>query len=269
MTIKTIVLHLASDKRLAARREATFKLAVEHGAMVVGVAPLAPPVAAIYGEMPISVELIEDQMRQGRERAETLTRELRAAGERANVATQQFVEEGESTDVLARHAASADLLVLAQDAPGEAPAVADELALRSAAPVLFIPYIGAHEQIGRRIVVGWNGAREAARAMRDALPFLKRAEQVTLVAAELDERRRPELDRATAFLERHGVAAQARHLSSVDVGAGDFLLNALADESADLLVMGAYGHSRLRELALGGATRHVLRSMTAPVLMSH
>jgi nucleotide-binding universal stress UspA family protein len=105
--------------------------------------------------------------------------------------------------------------------------------------------------------------------MRDAVPFLVRAEQVTLIAADLGPERRAQMDRALACLERHGVTAQARNLPGADIDAGDVLLNAIADQGADLLVMGAYGHSRLRELVLGGATRHVLRHMTAPVLMSH
>ena len=267
--IKTIVLHLAADAHLAARRQAALALAAKHGAAIMGVAPLAAPMAAAYVEAPVSAELIEAQIREARTQAETLGRELQAMTERAALTAAWFAEEGDPADVLARHAASADLLVLSQEESGEALGVADDLALRSAAPVLFIPYAGAHYEIGSRVLVGWNGAREGARAMRDALPFLTRAEQVTLVAADLAPERRPELDRALAFLTRHGVAAQARSLPETDVDAGDVLLSAIADEDADLLVMGAYGHSRLRELVLGGATRHVLRHMTAPVLMSH
>ena len=267
--IKTIVLHLASDARLPARQQATFGLAAEHGAAVLGVAPISPPMAAAYGEVPISAELIEEQRRQAQARAEAAGREFRAAGERAKLSVDWLAEENDPAEALAGYAACADLLVLSQEAPGDALNIADELALRSAAPVLFIPYAGSHETIGRKALVAWNGAREAARAMRDALPLLARAEQVTLVAADVPAGRRPGLDGARAYLERHGVAAQARNIPGADVDAGDVLLNAIADEGADLLVMGAYGHSRLRELVLGGVTRHVLRHMTAPVLMSH
>ncbi len=265
--IKTIVLHLAADGRRAARQQAAFGLAAAHGATVLGVAPVAPPTAMTYSEVPVSAELIEEQTRQASAQAETLGREFRAASETAKLATDWVAEEGDPADVLARHAACADLLALSQDEPGAAPGVVDDLVLRSAAPVLVVPYAGSHQTIGRRVLVAWNGAREACRAMRDALPFLTRAEQVTLIAADLAPERRAVMERALGFLERHGVTAQARNVTGAD--AGDVLLNAIADQGADLLVMGAYGHSRLRELVLGGATRHVLRHMTAPVLMSH
>ena len=266
--IKTIVLHLAGDSRQAVRRKAAFGLAAAHGAAVLGVAPMAPPIAAAYGEAPMSAQLIEAQMEQAREQAETVGREFQAAGENAKLATEWLAEDGDPADVLARYAASADLLVLSQEEQGQAIGVVDDLVLGSAAPVLLIPYAGSYETIGRQVVVAWNGGREAARAMRDALPLLARAERVTLVAADLAPERRADLDRAATFLERHGVAAQTRALAAADIEAGDALLNAISDLDADLLVMGAYGHSRLRELVLGGATRHVLRHMTAPVLMS-
>ena len=267
--IRTIVLHLAADDRRAARRQAAFGLAAAHGATVLGVASVAPPTAITYSEVPVSAELVEQQIQQARAQAETLGREFRAAAEAAKLAVGWLAEDGHPADVLARHAACADLLALSQDEPGAALGVVDDVVLSSSAPVLVVPYAGSHQTIGRRVLVAWNGAREASRAMRDALPFLARAEQVTLIAAGLSPERLAVLERALSYLEQHGVAAQARNVPGAEIDAGDVLLNAVADEGADLLVMGAYGHSRLRELVLGGATRHVLRHMTAPVLMSH
>ena len=266
--IKTVLLHLGGDAGRPARQAAALRLAAEHGAAVLGAAPLAPPTAS-YGEVPVAVELLQAQRQQAQAQAETMGREFKSAAEAAGLAADWLAEEGDAADVLARFAASADLLVLSQEEPGAGAGIADELALRAAPPILFLPYAGAWDEIGRRVLVAWNGSREAARAMRDALPLLARAESVTLVAADMPPAREAELDRARAFLERHGVAATTRKLPGTDVQAGDVLLNAIADEGADLLVMGAYGHSRLRELVLGGATRHVLRHMTAPVLMSH
>ena len=266
--IKTVLLHLGGDAGRAARQKEALRLAAEHGAAVLGAAALAPPIAG-YGEVPVAVELLQAQREQAQAQAEAMGREFKAAADGAGIDADWLAEEGDAADVLARFAGSADLLVLSQEEPGAGLGVADDLVLRAAPPVLFLPYAGAWDEIGRRVLVAWNGSREAARAMRDALPFLARAGQVTLVAADLAPSREAELGRARAFLERHGVAAKARKLSGTDVEAGDVLLNAIADEGADLLVMGAYGHSRLRELVLGGATRHVLRHMTAPVLMSH
>jgi nucleotide-binding universal stress UspA family protein len=123
------------------------------------------------------------------------------------------------------------------------------------------------------VVIAWNSAREAARAVHDAMPLLIAAEAVTVLT--IDPREGPqghgELPGAdiSLHLARHGVKAQVERTVSADLPVGEVLLSRLADLGADLLVMGAYGHSRMRELLLGGATRSLLQSMTVPVLMSH
>ena len=114
-------------------------------------------------------------------------------------------------------------------------------------------------------MVAWNGSREAARAVKDALPFLVDAEAVTVVAAGEDAA--ASLEPITALLKRHGAPVTAKQIEPGS-GAGATLLDAAAAERADLLVMGAYGHSRLREIVLGGATREVLRGARIPVLLS-
>jgi nucleotide-binding universal stress UspA family protein len=114
--------------------------------------------------------------------------------------------------------------------------------------------------------VAWNATRQAARAVHDAMPFLEAAAKVTALTINADEDPAADLAR---HLARHGVKAEASTLKSDDVEVGALLLSRAADLSADLLVMGAYGHSRLREVVLGGATREIFRSMTVPVLMAH
>jgi nucleotide-binding universal stress UspA family protein len=119
-------------------------------------------------------------------------------------------------------------------------------------------------------LVAWNASREATRAAHDALPFLHAAERVVLCAIGDPATADPGLEDAAAMLDRHGVAVQVEQVPGPDsgTGVGEALLARAAEHGADLLVMGAYGHSRLREFVLGGTTRRVLREATLPVLFS-
>ena len=123
------------------------------------------------------------------------------------------------------------------------------------------------------MLVAWNGSREATRAANDALPILQRADRVVVLAINpgggIDGHGEVPGADLSLHLARHGVSAEAQQVQAEDMNVGEMLLSRCADEAADLLVMGAYGRSRVRELVLGGATRHVLEHATLPVLMSH
>jgi nucleotide-binding universal stress UspA family protein len=125
--------------------------------------------------------------------------------------------------------------------------------------------------VGRRALIAWNGRREAARAVHDALPLLTDAEQtvVLTVGAEPSDAEADPAAEILRHLGRHDLPVRAAHEVETDLDIADILLNRAAESGADLLVMGAYGHSRLREFVLGGATRSILRQMTLPVLMAH
>lgn len=162
----------------------------------------------------------------------------------------------------------ADLVVAGQPEPGDAvPRVAaGDLLLSAGRPVLFVPYAGRFETVGRTAVVAWNGGRESARAVADALPLLRRAGAVHVLTLGTGPAPAAELG---AHLGRHGVAVKLHQEAPGAIEAGEQILSRAADLEADLLVMGGYGHARLRERVLGGATRTLLESMTLPVLMSH
>jgi len=176
------------------------------------------------------------------------------------------------------HAHYADLTVVGQLDPDELLPrpeyrIPERVALESGGPVLVVPHAGTFPTVGRRVLIAWNASAQSARAVRDALPVLKKAEGVTILTfnpASLggngDEKPGAQV---AAHLAHHGVAAKARELVVDDVAAGEMILSQAADEGADLIVMGAYGHARARELVLGGATRTLLKRMTVPTLMSH
>lgn len=175
------------------------------------------------------------------------------------------------------HARYADLAIVGQNDPDGDEAgpllPPEDVFLDSGRPVLIVPYAGRFTDVGTRVLIGWNASREAARAVNDALPLLKGAATVTVLAVNPVNRatghgEEPGADIAV-HLARHGikVTVEKTHVSEID--ASDVLLNRAADLGADLIVAGGYGRSRMRELALGGVTRDLLRRMTVPVLMSH
>ena len=195
----------------------------------------------------------------------------------------------QGADALAEFTRGADLLVLSQpyleSAHAAAEQFASQLLLASSCPLLFVP---RPRELGRscatRVLAAWDGGRQSARALRDALPLLQRAGQVTLHAyGNAESVAARTLGLARDFLRSHGVEARQglRHKMDVDyasgsatlpslgVGIDELLLSDAADLGADLLVMGGYGHSRTREWVLGGVTRSILGSMTLPVFMSH
>jgi nucleotide-binding universal stress UspA family protein len=139
--------------------------------------------------------------------------------------------------------------------------------------VLVVPQIGAQSSVGKTVMLCWNASRESARAAADALPFLQAAEKVIVLVVDPEvsadgHGQEPGADVAV-WLARHGVKVTVQRDVAADIEIGEIILSRAADHGVDLIVMGIYGHSRMREWILGGASRTLLSSMTVPVLMSH
>jgi nucleotide-binding universal stress UspA family protein len=167
-----------------------------------------------------------------------------------------------------------DLAVVGQPEP-ETNAVEEniiEAALfDSGRPLIVVPYIQKEPLKLDDVMVCWDGGSAAARAIRDAIPFLRRAGRIEVVIVSNERGKQDQIERADigAHLARHGLNVAVKRMPVGDVDVASMLLSHVADEGVDFIVMGGYGHSRLREFVLGGVTRSVLRSMTVPVLMSH
>jgi nucleotide-binding universal stress UspA family protein len=214
--------------------------------------------------------------RQAAERAEQLEATFRERLRFSQLQGDWRVVSGKVGEAVVRQARQADLVILGQVNPNHPPPsegrqLVDDVLMTAGRPILVIPYIGRFATVGSRILVGWNNSREATRAVNDAIPFLVRAASVTILEASA---RNPATDDVTSagitrHLTRHGIRAETTRTVLAGTSTPDLLLNYAADVSADLLVVGGYGHSRLRELVLGGVTRELLRHMTLPVLMSH
>ena len=233
----------------------------------------------------MEVEIPPEVFRRQRQDAEEVAKAVRDRFESAVAAsgvqgTYREVE-GIVDDVAGLHALYVDLTVIGQvnpDAPrvaGASTTALETLIFETGRPVLAVPYAGHFETTGRRIMIAWSATREAARAVADARPFLAQADSVATLTVNPKRGREegthgdlPGADIAL-HLARHGDTVEAQHTITDDVSIGDMLLNRVADESVDLIVMGAYGHSRIREMVLGGVTRHLLANMTVPVLLAH
>jgi nucleotide-binding universal stress UspA family protein len=186
-----------------------------------------------------------------------------------------ILPDGDATELI-ELAKSRDLTIMGQRAPrtdGGSRFRPDDVVMAAGRPVLVVPYAGTFETVGKRILVAWDGTREANRALNDALPLLADAASVTEMyvgASERDlEAHWPALERITGHLQRHGVNATPEATLRSGLAVSDILLSRAADLAADLIVTGGYHHSQLREALIGGVSRELLEHMTVPVLMSH
>ncbi len=171
-----------------------------------------------------------------------------------------------------RRSQGVDLVVLGQRTPDQATGLdaPEEVVLACGRPVLIVPYTGHVERIGDIAVVAWNGSREVARAAQDALPLLSASSSVTVLLVNPEEEADiDDADNLVVHFARHGLNAKKLVVQDDILAVSDAVLAQVSALNADLLVMGAYGHSRLREMILGGVTRDVLQYMNVPVLMAH
>jgi nucleotide-binding universal stress UspA family protein len=279
MALRDVLVHIDTDPACGSRADVATILAEAHGAHLIGLHVMLPPTLPGYVEAEVPRGVYEalrnshDRQRRDRAReAEALFAKHSARG--GTIQTEWRVVEGQLVEVAKLHARYADLTVVGQGIDVDERALGhlpEELALAVGRPVLVVPRYGTFRTVGERVLIGWNGGREATRAVHDALPILERARRVIVLSidpGESPERRLPGADLAL-HLARHGVKVEATYTTAADISVGDVLLSSAADHSADLIVMGAYGHTRMRELILGGATRHLLAHMTVPVLLSH
>jgi nucleotide-binding universal stress UspA family protein len=278
MAYKTILVHVNDKRRAEALLGPAIALAARHNSHLIGMHVYAALPAA-----PIAIPYADKVM------GGVVAAEHKASEELADIfarmtANQPFVSEWRAfkvphvdlADVVMDHGRAADLIMAGQTDPDWdlSPLLdfPERLALESGRPVLVIPYVGRYPEIGRNVVIAWKPGRESARAAFDALPFLKSADKVQIL--EVKERAKAENALApdttiAASLARHGIKPTVRTTIAADITVGDEILSRLSDEGADLLVMGAYGHSRFREFVFGGVTRHIAQHMTVPTLFSH
>jgi nucleotide-binding universal stress UspA family protein len=278
MKLCDILVHVDQSPRAQMRLDIAAELARQHGAHLTAlqVIDVAMPVMALGdgGGGAVIAELMEQMRQSALVAGVKLKAAFEAALARDGIMGEWRQVEGTTREILALHGRYADLLVLGQDDPeSDSAGLLEAVVFDSGRPVLAIPFAGTFKTIGKRVLVGWNASREASRALHDALPLIAKAETATVFLANptrgLDGHgEEPGADIARHMV-RHGLKVEVAKVIAKDVPDSALLLNHASDMGADLLVMGAYGHSRLREFILGGMTRSLLREMTVPVLLSH
>ena len=275
MSYKTILVHVDAGDRWPARLDVAIPLARRFDAHLVGLYALSALRIPAFVRAEAGPALLAAQ-RMAEEQVKQAQALFARTTERAGLANAEWrASTDDAAAVVPLHARYADLLVIGQP-DGDRPSgmesdFAHRIVLSAGRPVLIVPYAGRFNSLGQQVLLAWNGQREAARATTDALPLLRSAGKVAVVCVNPKRDGHGELPGAdiALYLARHGVRAEVSNVVGSDIDAGNQLLSYAADVSSDLIVMGAYGHSRFSELLLGGVTRLMMSTMTVPVLMSH
>jgi nucleotide-binding universal stress UspA family protein len=236
--------------------------------------PILPVMVDMYGIPP---DVLQSQREENEKSARAAVARFEAGARDGSLSSEtQIIDTAvdAAPRMLASIARRFDLSVVAQPEPNESAhgrLLIEAALFESGKPLLVVPYIQTAPLRLERVMVCWDGSRSAARAVGDAMPFLVRAKAVEVTVVSTEPAKSDELPCAdiAQHLARHGAQVTIHRITSADMDIANTILSRAADASADFLVMGGYGHSRLREFILGGATRGILASMTLPTLMSH
>lgn len=276
MAYKDILVYVDASKAASTCLNVAAMLASAHKAHLTALHVVAPPFVPMDITGGVPAQLLEWQEQVARQRADGAEKEVRAAERRSGLKIEWRKVHGDVPTTALLHARYADLVVASQGSDdGEAPAdvedVVETIVMGAGRPILAVPRRGKFLTVGERVLIAWSRTLEATRALHDALPILVRAKSVTVMEVNPKHGETPHIAGIdiAAHLARHGVKVEVSSMAAGDIEVAEAILSRVTDLGADLVVMGAYGHSRLREFAFGGVTLHMLRHMTVPVLMSH
>ena len=275
--IKDIVVNLSVTRAGGPVCDYAVSVAEAMKAHLTGVAFVYDPIVPVSATGYIPAEIIERQQTDNQADAKAAISHFTQAADRAGISgepltiTASLASAGQQFGLIARRF---DLAVIGQAEP-EVSTVDDIIAettlFESGRPIIIVPYIQKAPMKLDRVMVCWDGGRPAARAIGDAMPLLAKAGKVEIVIVSNDPGKQDEIEGVdmARHLARHGLKIDVQRLARGDTDIADALLSHAADSGADFMVMGGYGHSRLRQFILGGVTRSIFQSMTIPVLMAH
>jgi len=277
MGYKTIVVSLNDVDRAEVVLNAATLIATRQEAHLIGLYVI--PAVQVYPAiaMQITPEIMDSQRQFYEDRASEVKALFDKVTSAAGISAEWHQMDSQGSiiaDAVIAYARNVDLVVAGQvDPDGEAMVEVDmieRLLLESGRPVLVIPSAGKFDEIGQEVTVAWNAKREASRAVFDALPLLKQSKKTTILCVNPDEDEDGIAGTEIATtLARHGVNVEVQRSVVRDISVGDEILARISDSGSDLVVMGGYGKSRMREFLFGGASRDILHHMTVPVLISH
>jgi len=275
--IKDLVVNLTVSTRQDPAAHFAVSVAAAFGAHIAGIAFAYDPVVTPTVMDGLSAGWLNAQRTENHAAAREAVDRFEAAAKREGVSAEHRIIEaslGKAPNLFGRIARRFDIAVVGQTDPERM--LPDDLLIEAALfesgrPTVVVPYIQKEGLKLDRVLVCWDGSRSAARAIADSLPFLKRGKFIEIVIIASSSGKADELPGADLgqHLARHDLNVEVKRLVAADIDVSNAILSYAADCSADFIVMGGYGHSRLREFVLGGATRGILQSMTLPVLMAH
>ena len=275
--IKDMLVNLSVGEGANVATDYAVSVAAAFDAHLAGIAFLYDPIVPVSGAGYIPADVIEAQERDNETATKAAIGHFVAAATRAGVTAEpltlsaSFAGVGDQFGRLARRF---DLSIVGQAEPKTSAVeeiIAESALFESGGPVIIVPYIQKAPLKLDRVMACWDGSRAAARAIADSMPLLERAGQVEVVIVANERGKQDEIEGADlgAHLARHGLKVEIKRTALGDIDVADVILSHAADAGSDFIVMGGYGHSRLREFVLGGVTHSIFRSMTVPVLMSH
>jgi nucleotide-binding universal stress UspA family protein len=272
--IRDIIVNLSIYEGSEPTVDYAISVASSFEAHVTGIAfALTTPVSGLGY---IGAQII-DERSNNEAKAKAVMDRFSATSARAGVSAEQRMLNANidrAGDQFARIARLFDLAIVSQANPDRGAVegmISESTLFGSGRPVIMVPYIQKAPLKLDRVMVCWDGSRPAARAVADAMPFLERAKQVEVVIVTNELRKNNEIEGVDVgqHLARHGLNVEVRRIPRGNIDVADALLSHTADSGADFMVMGGYGHSRMREFVLGGVTRSIFHSATVPTLMSH
>jgi nucleotide-binding universal stress UspA family protein len=275
--IKDIVVNLSMAEAGAPATGYAVSVASALDAHLTGIAFVYDPIVPISGTGYIPAEVIETQQADNESAAKTAIDGFAEATRRAGLAAEPLTISASlagAGEQFARIARRFDLAIVGQAGPETSSVeniIAETTLFESGRPIILVPYIQKAPLKLDNVMVCWDGSRQAARAIADAMPLMTKAGSIEIVVITNERGKQHEIEGADigAHLARHGLKVDVHRISGGNIDIADALLSHAADSGADFMVMGGYGHSRLREFVLGGVTHSILRSMTVPTLMSH
>jgi len=275
--VKDIIVNLSVTKEGSIVGKYAVSVAAALEAHLTGIAFIYDPVVPISGAGYIPAEVIETQRDDNESAAEAAIKIFSAATDQAGISAEPLITSASlagAGDKFARMARRFDLAIVGQAEPeisSMEQIIAETTLFESGRPLMMVPYIQKAPFKAENVMICWDGSRTAARAVADAIPIIRNSGRVEIVMVATERGKQDEIDGADIgqHLARHGLKVNVHRISGAGIDVGDALLSHAADSGADFMVMGGYGHSRLREFVLGGVTRSIFESMTVPVLISH
>lgn len=274
MSYKTILVHVDESRRASERIKIAAAIAMTQKAHLIGTAMTGASryllqthmLAELDPNLKTHLDFLRERARRGLEDFETAVQKL------GLTSFEKRLIDDEAGGGICLQARFADLVVIGQNDPEEiSPVVLPDfpqyVVLHSGRPVLLVPHAGQFDNIGKHVMIAWDGSMEATRTITSALPLLRCAQLVEVTIFNSQAHGTQPGAQVALYLERHGIPCEIV-LRNTDKNIGESLLSLAALRGADLIIMGGYGHTRFREIVLGQVTRTVLETMTIPVLMS-